>query len=368
MKRVILFFGQVLLASLIIFGVADAFCQVSIRPIRPQFHEYDPTGEYDFHAGIHSGTWTLRREQILEAESKKPQHACFDPYCQRCSKHLANYGHEYQYIHGANQAKFFYRNTWKSIAPAVKRGYDEHGYQNQKYGYPAGVMSWEYQQVLNHAIWEQLQYRNAKEIADAARFRFEALEKLCADSERRAAESKSVWDYQVERGGCVGMLGNAVEAVEVLPCEPQAPPCVKKLRTKKPTITTVLIPTQEELNLSCEYCKAQAKFIKDSAYLQDVKNVLKQAKAEAELTAKIAADWEKVAKLSKPDADRAAIFRKIWHKPPRYQEVFAAQGVTLDEVLQNAAQQEAQNAQNNENTPVELNIDQEENPPNTNEL
>jgi hypothetical protein len=119
----------IFLSIFLFLFVSDiCFGQLPLYPRRPQFQAFDPTGEFDFHAGIHSGTWTLRRQQILELESKDVHRSCSDPYCQRCSKHLADYGHEYQYIHGPSQAQFWYRNTWKDIAPAVKRGYDEHSY------------------------------------------------------------------------------------------------------------------------------------------------------------------------------------------------------------------------------------------------
>ncbi|MDR0392127.1 MAG: hypothetical protein LBH59_09485 [Planctomycetaceae bacterium] len=304
--------------------------QSSLYPRRPQFQAFDPTGEFDFHAGIHSGSWTLKRQQILEAESKDPHRSCYDPYCQRCSKHLADYGHEYQYIHGVSQAQFWYRNTWKNIAPASKLGYDEHSYPYLKRGFPAATMSWEYQQVLNHAIWEQLQARNAASVADAAKNRADTLRQLHDDSANRLANSKAAWDYQVENGICIAALQDSVNVVEISPC-------MKNMGFKKSGNQYLINPCDNacELISSCEYCLAQAKYIKDSTYLREVCIVLEQADKEAAITADIAKKWADIAKLSKADADVATRFKKVHHKPPRYKEVLAAEGKNVEDLLQN---------------------------------
>jgi hypothetical protein len=317
----------------VIFFSPLCFGQGPLYPHRPQFYRYDPTGEVDFHAGIHSGSWTLRRQQILEEESKCPHRSCSDPYCQRCSKHLADYGHEYQYIHGPSQAKFWYRNTWKDIAPAVKRGYDEHGYLNIKRGFPAAVMSWEYQQVLNHAIWEQLQARNAAEIATAAKKRVDELQKLHDDSVRRLAESKALWDYQVENGVCVSTLRDSINVNEI-------PPCTKDMKIVNSSNNYLIKPCESEIKLSCEYCIAHAKYMKDNAYLGEVCRELELAKIEEDRVSIFAAKWAKIAKLSKADADIATRFKRIYHKPPRYQEVFAAENKTVEDFYKEEKQNE----------------------------
>ncbi|MDR2644291.1 MAG: hypothetical protein LBC74_16035 [Planctomycetaceae bacterium] len=303
-----------------------------LYPRRPQFHEFDPTGEFDFHAGIHSGSWTLRRQQILELESKDPHRSCSDPYCQRCSKHLADYGHEYQYIHGPSQANFWYRNTWKDIAPAVKRGYDEHSYTYMKRGCPAATMSWEYQQVLNHAIWEQLQARNAAEIANAAKMRVDNLKELYDKSASRLEESKAAWDYQVENGVCFSAICDSVkvtcDSVKVTETATRK----KKVGIRKSSKNYLVDSCEHELQSSCEYCLVQAKYLKDAAYLREVGIVLAEAEAEAARAEKFAAEWAEIAKLSKPDANIATRFKRIHHKPPRYQEVFAAEGKKVDDM------------------------------------
>ncbi|MDR1053331.1 MAG: hypothetical protein LBL39_04070, partial [Planctomycetaceae bacterium] len=332
----------------VMFFPLICFGQSTLYPRRPQFQAFDYTGEFDFHAGIHSGSWTLRRQQILEAESKEPHRNCSDPYCQRCAKHLADYGHEYQYIHGASQAKFWYRNTWTEIAPAVKRGYDEHSYPYIKRGFPAATMTWEYQQVLNHAIWEQLQARNAAEIADAAQRRADELQNLHDDSANRLANSKAAWDYQAENGACIAALQDNIKVTDVSPC-------MKNIGITKSCNEGYLInPCEGELISSCEYCLAQAKYIKDSTYLRDVCGVLDQAKFEAERTAEVARKWAEVAKLSKPDADVATRFKKIHHKPPRYQEVLAAEGKKIEDFFKDEKQNNEQTT-TNQNTDTKVN-------------
>ena len=115
-----------------------------------------------FHAGIHSGSYTLKRERLLEQESKDRRRSCKAPYCSRCAKHLADYGHEYQLIGGPSQAQPFYRNTHTGIAHATAGcGYDEHSQWYRHRGLPVATMSWEYQRYLNHAIAEQVAARNA---------------------------------------------------------------------------------------------------------------------------------------------------------------------------------------------------------------
>ena len=122
----------------------------------------DVAAQSNFHAGVHSGSYTLMREQQLDRESKYPQFSCPNPYCARCSKHLADYGHEYQLIDGPSQAQPFYRSTRTGIAAATAGcGYDEHSQWYRHRGQPVATMSWEYQRFLNHAIAEQVAARNA---------------------------------------------------------------------------------------------------------------------------------------------------------------------------------------------------------------
>ncbi|MDR1480264.1 MAG: hypothetical protein LBJ00_15110 [Planctomycetaceae bacterium] len=331
--RLLSFFCFILL---VMFLPLFCFGQETLYPRRPQFQKFDSTGEFGFHAGIHSGSWTLQRQQILEAESKDPHRSCSDPYCQRCSKHLADYGHEYQYIHGVNQAKFWYRNTWTEIAPAVKRGYDEHSYPYIKRGFPAATMTWEYQQVLNHAIWEQLQFRNASEIAEAAKKRADDLQNLHDDSANRLAVSKAAWDHQAESGVCISAIQDNIGAVNVSPC-------MKNIGVTRSRNGYLINPCAGELRSDCEYCLAQAKYIRDSVYLRDVCNVLAQANAEAARTAEVARQWSEVAKLSKHDADVATRFKKIHHKPPRYQEALAAEGKRVEDFYKEGKQDDEQN-------------------------
>jgi hypothetical protein len=194
---------------------------------------------------------------------------------------------------------------------------------------------------LNHAIWEQLQSRNASEIAGTAQRRAECLRKLHDDSANRLANSKAAWDYQVENGVCIAALQDNVNVAEVSPC-------MKNMGIKKSGNTYLINPCENELQLSCEYCLAQAKYIKDSAYLREVCNVLNQAEHEAARTAEIAKKWAEVAKLSKPDADVATRFKRIHHKPPRYQEVLAAEGKNVEDPFKD----EKQNKETTNTTPT----------------
>ena len=139
----------------------------------------------NFHAGIHSGSYTVKRTQQLERESKNPRRSCPNPHCARCSKHLADYGHEYQLIGGPSQAQPFYRGTQRGIAAATAGcGYDEHSSWYSHRGRPVATMSWEYQRYLNHAIMEQVTARNAVAALEDCE---DAIEDLTAIRERVAA-------------------------------------------------------------------------------------------------------------------------------------------------------------------------------------
>jgi len=144
------------------------------------------SAQSDFHAGIHSGSYTVKREQQLNRESKDPRRSCPNPYCARCSKHLADYGHEYQLIGGPSQAQPFYRGTQTGIAAATAGcGYDEHSSWYSHRGQPVATMSWEYQRYLNHAIAEQVTARNAVATLEACE---DAIEDLTALRGRVAAK------------------------------------------------------------------------------------------------------------------------------------------------------------------------------------
>ena len=144
------------------------------------------SAQSNFHAGIHSGSYTLKREQQLERESKDPRRSCPNPHCARCSKHLADYGHEYQLIGGPSQAQPFYRGTRMGIAAATAGcGYDEHSQWYRHRGQPVATMSWEYQRYLNHAIMEQIAARNAVAALEECE---DAVEDLTALREHVAAQ------------------------------------------------------------------------------------------------------------------------------------------------------------------------------------
>jgi len=144
------------------------------------------SAQSSFHAGIHSGSYTLKREQQLDHESQTPRLSCPSPYCSRCSKHLADYGHEYQLIDGPSQAQPFYRNTRTGIAPATAGlGFDEHSQWYCHRGLPVATMSWEYQRYLNHAIKEQVAARNAVAAEEACE---DAIADLALYRERVAAQ------------------------------------------------------------------------------------------------------------------------------------------------------------------------------------
>lgn len=258
----------------------------------------------DFHAGIHSGTWTLKREQILEEESKCKHRSCRAPYCSRCSKHLADYGHEYQFIDGPSQRQLWYRATAGSIAPVTQRGYDEHGIPYHRRGRPGVVMAWEYQQVLNHAICEQIRARNAVAAEEAAEDRVGILSDLRDIALLRFQQSDAEWQ-SFEGGACFHVHG-------------RPGPCAA-------TQNGVGFEVSGEKSNLCDYCQARAYYLRDKAYLEKVEKELSLAVAEWKRKTAIADEAVRIALISKPDADRATRFKRIQHKPPRYQEVLAAQ-------------------------------------------
>ena len=305
MKKQIIGYSVIVLA----FGFGSLGISNSVQAQGPlQIVTESAHRHTDYHAGIHSGSWTLKREQILEEESKDKYRSCRDPYCNRCSKHLADYGHEYQYIGGPSQRQLWYRGTAGSIAHVTQRCYDEHGMPYARRCRPGAVMSWEYQRVLNHAIWEQVQARNAVAVEEAAEERVRLLDELQAIALGLLEKSEARWSWMKEHGLCAGAV------TESSPCCGNTTYVVREgvaMHMKNPSL--------------CEYCAAKARYEKDCAYVAAVQRELAGATQEwHELTA-IADEAVRIALLSKDDADRATRFKRIQHKPPKYKEVLAAQ-------------------------------------------
>lgn len=274
-----------------------------------------------FHAGIHSGSWTLKREQILEEESKDPHRSCRAPYCSRCSKHLADYGHEYQFVDGPCQRQLWYRGTAGSIAPVTQRCYDEHGIPYCHRGRPGIVMSWEYRCYLNHAIREQINARNAVAAEEAAEDRIPLLQELYDIAMIRAHESEIVWKHRQETGFCiatakVALAGNQRGSVMT--------PCMKAMGATKEG-DGLAFKNASSLFSTCEYCLAKATYLKDQAYLVEVEKELAAATQDWQWKTAVADEKVRIALLSKEDADKATRFKRIQHKPPKYKEVLAAQ-------------------------------------------
>lgn len=276
-----------------------------------------------FHAGIHSGSWTLKREQILEEESKDPHRSCKAPYCNRCSKHLADYGHEYQYIDGPSQRQAWYRGTAGSVAHVTQRCYDEHGLPYARRGRPGAVMSWEYRCHLNHAISEQIRARNAVAAEEAAEERVGLLNELRDYAILRLSESEDAWKWIEQSGGCVadakyrGALSPCMRALGA------------KQKGKEPVFQSPKVSLDENdlpkrLVSSCDYCRAKAQYMKDHAYLLAVEKELGLATFDWQRKTTVADEAVRIALLSKEDADKATRFKRIQHKPPKYKEVLAA--------------------------------------------
>jgi len=268
----------------------------------------------NFHAGVHSGSWTLQRSQLLEEEKQDPNRSCADPYCARCAQHLADYGHEYQYLGGPSQRQLWYRGTAGNIAVTTQRGYDQHGIPYAWRGQPSAIIPWEYAQTLNHAIWEQVNARNAVATEEAAGDRVLLLTKLLEDAQEQLRLTKEAWE-QVE---------NTVE------------PCNKTHTTGKVTTSRCCKPYKQfcaemkagqyEVAKSgmCEYCLAQSRYLFDQAYVADVERELALAQQHLTQSSAVATEAVRIALLSKDDADRATRFKRLQFKPPKYKEVLAA--------------------------------------------
>jgi hypothetical protein len=302
-------------------------------------HPADPNA--NFHAGVHSGSWTLRRGQLLEQESQDPYRACADPYCARCAKHLADYGHEYQYLGGPDQRQAWYRGTAGSVAVVTQRGYDQHGIPYARRGQPASaIMSWEYRQALNHAIWEQVNARNAVACEEAASDRVAMLTKLLGDAQEQLRLTKEAWE-EMEKSGkkCVRHATVAHKPVS---------PCIAACKKTRKEFADDLKAGRTEAAKSglCEYCLAKERYLFDQAYVADVSKELTCAGQDWERKSVVADEAVRIALLSKADAERATRFKRIQYKPPKYQEVLAARGETSGQT------EPVKEAENKDNEPA----------------
>lgn len=267
----------------------------------------------ELHAGIHSGSWTLKRQQILEEESKDPYRSCTDPYCQRCSKHLADYGHEYQYVGGRSTRQPYYGGTAGRIAHVTQRGYDEHSRWYKRPMNQGAVMYPEYQRVLNHAIDEQIWARNAVAAQEAAEDNLAKLGELRDAAALKAQESEGLYHLALQENGDCHVLPTKVAV--------SAPSRCSWLCNHKSCQSKVYV-TQP---CCCPVCEAKARMLADKANLEALENGIKAAAEDLDAKKAVAEEAVRIALLSKPDADRATRFMRIQHKPPRYQEVLAAQ-------------------------------------------
>ena len=303
------------IVKIAVFAVVCAFCcQLGVAQIfapgRTNLHT-------DFHAGIHSGSWTLERTQRLEEESQDPTRSCPDPYCARCAQHLADYGHEYQYLAGPSQRQLFYRGTAGNIAVVTQRGYDQHGRPYIKRGQPAAVMSWEYARTLNHAIWEQVNARNAVAIEEAAFDRVIMLTALLEDASEQLRLTTEAWE-QIQPSGkpCVRVVSGRV--VGSLCTKTYRQFCAEMKAGRYAIARTGM----------CAYCLAQAQYQFDLEYVASVEKELALASRHLERSTTAATEAVRIALLSKGDADKATRFMRVQYKPPKRHEVFAALGIT----------------------------------------
>jgi hypothetical protein len=281
-------------------------------------HPADPYA--NFHAGIHSGSWTLKREQLLEAESQDPHRSCSDPYCARCAKHLADYGHEYQYLHGPSQRQIWYRGTAGTVAIVTQRGYDQHGFPYLQRGQPAAIISKEYLQVLNHAIWEQVNARNAVAIEEAAQDRVTLLTKLLEDAKEQLHLTKEAWE-QLEHIEKPCSQVHTTGKIVVARCKTYKQFCIEMKAGRYEIAKSGM----------CVYCLAQSRYLFDQAYVADVENELALAQKHWTQTKAVATEAVRLALLSKSDADKATRFKRLQYKPPKYQEVLAAMQAVEDQ-------------------------------------
>jgi hypothetical protein len=294
------------------FAVAAIACLICYElgnaqdPLNPQ---------HNFHAGIHSGAWTLEREQLLAEESKDKYRSCPDPYCARCAKHLADYGHEYQYLAGPHQRQIWYRGTAGNIAVVTQRGYDQHGFPYRLRGNPASaIVNWEYMQTLNHAIWEQVNARNAVAIEEAAQDRVILLTQLLADAEEQLRLTKEVWEQTEPHGKSCNQV-NVRTKVVVSRCTKTYKQFYIDMKAGRYAVAKQGM---------CEFCLAQAQYQFDQAYVADVACELALARQFLAQQSTVATAAVRVALLSKEDADKATRFKRLqYKKPPTYKEILA---------------------------------------------
>jgi len=288
-------------------------CQVGVAQLHPAEHRANS------HAGIHSGSWTLERMQRLEADSQDPTRSCPDPYCARCAKHLADYGHEFQFLGGPSQRQLWYRGTAGNIAVVTQRGFDQHGRPYIRRGQPAAVISWEYVQALNRAIQEQVNARNAVAIEEAAHDRVVLLTTLLETAREQLRLTREAWEQitPVENPCSRVVSGTAV----VSPCTKTYKQFCAEMRAGRFELAKTGF---------CAYCLAHARYQFDLAYVADVERELALARRHLAQRTAAATEAVRIALLSRGDAEKATRFMRIQFKQPRYQEVLAAMGITDD--------------------------------------
>ena len=294
MKTRVIIFGVVAYSVLLsVFFSGPAYAQIVFRP------------RSDFHAGIHSGDWTVERAKILEAASKNPCLNCKNPNCNRCALHLADYGHEYQHIHGPNVRQPFYAGTAGRTAFGSKHGYDEHSLWARCPGQPASVMLWEYRWTLNHAIDDQVRARNAVAAQEAAE---DWLDDLLFEYDllrQRIQESEAAWHWS-EREPFV--------CADCHACKP----CSSA--NEKGAMVVTSIPCS-----CCDLCKARRDWLRDLADLAKLERMIAAADMNLESLTAFADKKVEIALRSKHDAEVATRIPRVYHKPPRYQDVLAEQ-------------------------------------------
>jgi hypothetical protein len=311
------------------FAIIAVVCLICCEFANAQYAQYVTDPRFNFHAGVHSGSWTLKREQLLAEESKDPYRSCPDPYCSRCAKHLADYGHEYQYLSGPMQQQLWYRGTDGRVGIVTQRGYDQHGLPYALHGNPAAAsVPWEYMQTLNHAIWEQVNARNAVALEEAARDRVIMLTQLLADAKEQLRLTKEAWQ-QVEPhhwelvGTVVKPCGKIItNNVRVVRCTKTYKQFCIEMKAGRYEVACVGL---------CPYCLAQWRYAFDLAYVADVEKELALAHCHLAQRSAVATEAVRVALLSKDDADRATRIKRLQYKPPKYKEVLAAMGDVADE-------------------------------------
>ena len=276
--------------------------------------------------GIHSGSWTLQRAQLLEAESQDPHRSCLDPYCARCARHLADYGHEFQLLGGPSQRQPFYRSTVGSVAVITQRGFEPQSNLYLRRGQPAAVMSREYVQALNHAIQEQVNARNAVAAEEAAFDRIVLLTQLLEDATEQLRLTREAWEEVATMVNPCHQVGSGqVGSGQVVSGRVVASRCTKTFRQFSAEMRAGRFDIARQG--FCVHCLANAQYQFDQAYVADVERELALARLYWERRNAIATEAVRVALLSKRDADLATRFLRIQYKQPRLREVLAARGV-----------------------------------------